>query len=154
MKKYIDSEYKRLRTAMIHEPHPTIVTYGQGGVKAVLHLRTIDYPRLVAQYKQLIIALRKNGVDVCISMTSFEGWFNYNMMYLRDLFFSTPKGVIVCGMATDIRRSETEHIERILKGFRIPIVGTVNGSSTFEGADAIWINKDVVMVGVGGRTNT
>lgn len=40
-----------------------------------------------------------------------------------------------------------------LRSNRIPLVGEVEGRASFEGADALWLRPNCVLIGVGERTN-
>jgi len=74
-------------------------------------------------------------------------------MFARDLFLMTPSGAIVSRMFSPVRRDETRFAEDTLKAHSIPIKKVIGGAGTFEGADALWVNEKLVVVGVGGRTN-
>jgi N-dimethylarginine dimethylaminohydrolase len=76
------------------------------------------------------------------------------MMYCRDLFFMTPQGAIIARMANDVRREEPQYAARALAGLDIPILHAVSAPGCFEGADALWLRDDTLLVGVGNRTNT
>jgi N-dimethylarginine dimethylaminohydrolase len=56
-------------------------------------------------------------------------------------------------MASRQRAGEERHAAAALAAAGIPILATVTGTATFEGADALWLSPDTVLVGVGRRTN-
>jgi N-dimethylarginine dimethylaminohydrolase len=76
-----------------------------------------------------------------------------NHIFVADLFFMTPEGAVVSRMATAQRAGEERAIAADLAARGIPILMTVRDSATFEGADAIWLDRRNVLVGVGRRTN-
>ena len=49
--------------------------------------------------------------------------------------------------------SINEHYARRLAGLGIPIWRTLTGTATFEGADAVWLDHQTVLLGRGLRTN-
>jgi N-dimethylarginine dimethylaminohydrolase len=75
------------------------------------------------------------------------------MMYCRDLLFMTPQGAIISSMHADVRKEEVKYAERMLARNNIPVLHTISGSGRFEGADALWVNENSVLVGVGNRSN-
>jgi arginine deiminase len=65
----------------------------------------------------------------------------------------TPEGAIVARPASTVRAGEERWIARRLADLGVPILATLRGNATFEGADAAWIDPQTVMVGRGLRTN-
>jgi N-dimethylarginine dimethylaminohydrolase len=76
-----------------------------------------------------------------------------NFLFQRDLFLMTPEGAILGRPAAAQRAGEERHAAEALAGIGVPILATVRGQATFEGADAIWLRPDRVLVGTGRRTN-
>jgi N-dimethylarginine dimethylaminohydrolase len=74
-------------------------------------------------------------------------------MFVADLLFLTPEGVILGRPASTVRAGEERWIARRLSELGIPILRTVNGTGTFEGADAAWIDPGTVLLATGLRTN-
>lgn len=149
----VDSEYNRLGAVLLYMPGPEI---GQiKNPKAAMHISRIDPRVLDAEYSDIIKAYKQLKIRVYF----IEDFGNtgkdrlFNLMYARDLFFMTPKGAIVSRMAFKIRKNEPRYAEKALKKIGIPVRKIIDGSGTFEGADALWLNKYSVIVGVGNRTN-
>jgi N-dimethylarginine dimethylaminohydrolase len=84
---------------------------------------------------------------------AFFGPDKHNLLFARDLFFMTPAGAVVSRMASVARAGEEKHAARALAALGVPIVRTISGEGTFEGADALWLRPDLVVCGVGNRTN-
>jgi N-dimethylarginine dimethylaminohydrolase len=76
-----------------------------------------------------------------------------NHIFVADLFFMTPEGAVISRMASAQRAGEERAIAAALAALGIPILLTVRGEATFEGADAIWLDRRNVLIGVGRRTN-
>ena len=74
-------------------------------------------------------------------------------MFCADLFLMTPEGAIVGRPASTVRAGEERWVARRLADLGIPIVRTIRGRGTFEGADAMWLDATTVLVGRGLRTN-
>jgi N-dimethylarginine dimethylaminohydrolase len=66
----------------------------------------------------------------------------------------TPEGAILARPASTVRAGEERWIARQLADLGIPILRTLRGQATFEGADAAWLNPQTVLIGRGLRTNS
>ncbi|MDD3827847.1 MAG: arginine deiminase family protein [Anaerolineae bacterium] len=127
-------------------------------MNAIQHLQPIDYDVLHAQMLSLSDLYRGLGIEVVLIDPAPGGEDRearpfHNLMYVRDLFFMTPEGAILSRMASEVRAGEELLAARSLVGLGIPILRTVGGWGTFEGADALWAGAQTVLVGVGNRTN-
>jgi N-dimethylarginine dimethylaminohydrolase len=65
----------------------------------------------------------------------------------------TPEGAILARPASTVRAGEERWVARRLAELGIPIIRSVRGTGTFEGADAMWLNPQTVIIGRGLRTN-
>jgi len=149
----LNSEYDRLTKVLLFQPGAAIDNHPDP--QTIQHLAPINYLELSKQLTVVIDKFREIGIDVCIipKLDDPADCSNYNMMFCRDLLFMTPAGAIMANMANETRRREVGHAARKLLVEKIPVLHTVSGAGRFEGADALWINKNLVAVGVGNRTN-
>jgi N-dimethylarginine dimethylaminohydrolase len=76
-----------------------------------------------------------------------------NFLFQRDLFFMTPEGAVLARPASPQRAAEARWTARALAEVGVPILATPRGTVHFEGADALWISPDTVLLGQGFRTN-
>ena len=74
-------------------------------------------------------------------------------MFVADLMAATPEGVIIARPASTVRAGEERWTARRLAEMGVPIVRSIRGKGTFEGADAMWLRPDVAIIGRGLRTN-
>ena len=74
-------------------------------------------------------------------------------LFVADLMFMTPEGAILARPASTVRAGEERWVARRLADLGIPILRTIRGEGTFEGADAAWLDPHTVLVGRGLRTN-
>jgi N-dimethylarginine dimethylaminohydrolase len=74
-------------------------------------------------------------------------------MFVRDLFFMTPEGAILARPASTVRAGEERYVASRLAQLGVPIIRSVRGRGTFEGADALWLDEKTVLVADGLRTN-
>jgi N-dimethylarginine dimethylaminohydrolase len=76
-----------------------------------------------------------------------------NAMFVRDLMLMTPEGAIVTRPASTVRAGEERLVAEALSLLGVPILMSVHGSGTFEGADVIWVDEDLCFLAEGLRTN-
>lgn len=149
---FVNSEYKPLRAVLMYKPGPEIEALDKP--LDVLHIRNIDYRTMGKEYDEIIKLYEKLKINVyLIDTRNAKNSHLFNIMYTRDLLFMTPGGAILSSMKHNTRSNEVRYAERTLKGIDIPIRKVIEPAGTFEGADALWVNKGMVLTGVGNRTN-
>jgi N-dimethylarginine dimethylaminohydrolase len=77
-----------------------------------------------------------------------------NSFFIRDLMNMTPEGAIITRPASTVRAGEERFVAEALAKLGVPILMTVHGRGTFEGADLIWVDRDLCFLAEGLRTNT
>jgi N-dimethylarginine dimethylaminohydrolase len=65
----------------------------------------------------------------------------------------TPEGAILGRPASRVRAGEERWAARALSDLGVPILRSVRGDGTFEGADLMWLAPDTALLGLGLRTN-
>jgi N-dimethylarginine dimethylaminohydrolase len=116
-----------------------------------LMLEPIDAAALGRQARGLASFYESRGIEVCLHEPLRPPPPNF--IFQRDLFFMTPEGVVLSRMASLQRAGEERFAAEALASIGIPILHTIRGEGTFEGADAIWLDEKTVLAGVGIRTN-
>jgi N-dimethylarginine dimethylaminohydrolase len=111
----------------------------------------VDLAALRDQTTKVRDAFLAAGVDVLLDTATIDA--PPNVIFMRDLCLVTPHGAIVARAASAQRAGEERYAAAALARAGIPILATVTGTATFEGADALWLDPGTVMLGVGRRTN-
>jgi len=143
------SEWSLLKAVLLHRPGPELIA--STDPEAVQMLQPVNLARAQAQHDAIVQAYREAGVTVCyVEPPTLP---TPNQMFVADLFFMTPEGVVLARPASTVRAGEERVVARRLADLGIPILRSVRGKGTFEGADAMWINRQTVILGRGLRTN-
>jgi N-dimethylarginine dimethylaminohydrolase len=145
----VNNEWSRLKRVLLHSPGIELT-----GISDPDKVQMIEIPFIEVVTKQhdgMAEAFRNAGVKVSYVQPSVKP--PPNLMFVADLLFTTPEGVILSRPASSIRAGEERHVAERLANLGIPILRSIRGSGTFEGADAAWLNPDTVLIGVGFRTN-
>lgn len=145
----VDSEYAPLRAVLLHRPGEELA--GHADPDAAQLLETVDLALACAQHDAIAAAYRDNGVSV--HAVAPDGPVPANQMFCADLMFMTPEGTILARPASSVRAGEERHVAARLAALGVPILRTLTGTATFEGADALWLDPTTVLLARGLRTN-
>ncbi len=145
----VSSECGTLRAVLLRRPGPeldAIEDFDKVQMRADL-----DPDAARAQHDDLVAAYRAHGVAVhCVENGRLD---KPNSFFLRDLMLMTPEGAIVTRPASTVRAGEERFVAEALARLGVPILMTVHGRGTFEGADVSWIDEDLCFLAEGLRTN-
>lgn len=144
----IQNEWGQLTAVLLHRPGSELNTADDPN--EALLLEPLDLARAQAQHDAITQAYRDVGVTVHYLEPERP---SPNQMFMADLFFMTPEGAILARPASPVRAGEERQTARRLAELGIPIVRSVSGHGTFEGADAMWLDEKTVILGRGLRTN-
>lgn len=146
----IDNEYLPLRQVLLHRPGPELAA-SQGDFNAAQMLAPLDAARAAAQHDAMARAYRDAGVDVI--ELGHPGAPTPNQMFMADLFAMTPSGALLARPASEARAGEERWAARAIAGQGVPILASIAGRGTFEGADLMWVTPSLALVARGLRTN-
>jgi N-dimethylarginine dimethylaminohydrolase len=145
----VTTEWLPLNAVLLHRPSVEL-TQGTDPDAAQM-LGALDMDRAQRQHNALARVYQEAGVDVYYLVPREVP--PPNLMFVADLMFMTPEGAIVGRPASTVRAGEERLLARRLGELGVPILRTVRGRGTFEGADAAWIDPGTVMLATGLRTN-
>lgn len=145
----VGSECGRLRAVLLHRPGPEIAAVADA--RQVLWLDRLDAARAREQHDALAEVYRAHGVIVHYVEDPVAA--RPNLYFMKDTFAMTPEGAILARPASQVRAGEERIAAHNLARLGIPIVLSVHGNGTFEGADLLIVNEDLAFVGRGLRTN-
>jgi N-dimethylarginine dimethylaminohydrolase len=145
----VRSHYAPLRAVMLAEPGEE-QNYPEDPRDWLMTARP-DLPLLRAQTDALEAVYGAEGVTVHRHRPARTPPPNH--LFQCDLYFVTPEGAILARMAARQRAGEERGAAEGLARIGVPILHTVRGTGTFEGADAMWLDDHTVLVAVGRRTN-
>jgi N-dimethylarginine dimethylaminohydrolase len=145
----IATEWSALKSVLLHRPGAELE--GVEDPHQVQMLAPVDLGRAQQQHDALAQAYREAGVTVRYVDPDITP--PSNLMFVADLVFLTPEGAILARPASTVRAGEERIVARRLAALGIPILRSIRGEGTFEGADALWIDPQMVILGIGLRTN-
>ena len=145
----VASECGALRAVLMHRPGPEIEDIPDAA-SALWH-DLLDPARARDQHDRLADLYRDNGVTVYeLGDVPAD---KPNSYFCRDVFAMTPQGAILARPASASRAGEERQAAFALARAGVPILHSVFGGATFEGADVAVVSEDLVFVAEGQRTN-
>ncbi len=117
----------------------------------MLMLARPDLATIQAQALQLADFYQSHGVEVHFARPASPPPPNF--LFQRDLFWATQDGIVLARPAAMQRAGEERYAAEVLAGIGAPLVMHFHGDATFEGADALWLDSNTVILGTGVRTN-
>ncbi len=145
----VDSEVTRLEAVLLAWPGHEL-DVGDAPDEHLM-LDRVDVAGIQRQARGIVDFFRSHGVEVHLHRASRSPSPNY--VFMRDLFMMTPEGAILGRPAGVQRAGEERWAAEALALAGVPILRTLTGRATFEGADALWLRPDLVLLGTGVRTN-
>lgn len=145
----IANEWARLTAVLLSAPGPALAAAGNEADRNQL-LAPVDLGRAAAEHARMADAYRAAGVTVLEVPPSTT---HPNQMFCADLFVMTPEGAILARPASTVRAGEEVAVAACLAAARVPILMTLRGEATFEGADLMWLDAGCAVIGRGLRTN-
>jgi N-dimethylarginine dimethylaminohydrolase len=143
------SEWAPLRAVLLHRPGEELQSGNDPN--AVQMLAPVDAALAAEQHEALADAYR--GAGIAVHALDPQGTPPPNTLFLADLFFMTPEGAVLARPASSVRAGEERFAAERLAALGVPILHSVHGDATFEGADALWLDSRTVMLATGLRTN-
>jgi arginine deiminase len=145
----VNTEWAPLKAVLLHRPGAELEKLADPD--AAQMLAPVDAARAAQQHDALAQAYGDAGVAV--QYVQPDATPTPNQMFVADLMFMTPEGAIVGRPASTVRAGEERFVARRLAALGLPILRSVRGKGTFEGADAAWIDPQTVLLATGLRTN-
>lgn len=145
----VSSEFGRLGAVLLRRPGPEVDDVID--FNAALWMEPMNGERARAQHDALAAAYRRRGVAVHYIENARRD--KPNSHFVRDQMLMTPEGAIVARPASRQRAGEERGLCEALGRLGVPVLMTVHGAGTFEGADAALAGRELAFVAEGLRTN-
>ncbi|MCP4979093.1 MAG: amidinotransferase [Gammaproteobacteria bacterium] len=146
----IDSEWRELKSVLLHCPGEEL-NAAQKDPEAVQMLDAVDLGQAREEHATMVEMYRSQNVQVHFVEPDLP--CQPNLMFCADLFVMTPQGAIIARPASTVRAGEERWVARKLSALGMPILATLTGTATFEGADLMWVDEKTAIIGRGLRTN-
>lgn len=144
----VASEVDNLKAVLMRRPGKEIENFDYHSAR---FKEPIDVNLFRKQHDDLAKIYIEHGVRVYYVQEQRED--RPNSVFMRDLVFMTPEGAIVGRPAIAARRGEERYTAKALSDLGVPILKTITGNGTFDGAMGLWIDRHTVILASGVRCN-
>ena len=110
-----------------------------------------DLARACDEYEAFVGILRLSVPDV--RFLPFSEGTGLDSIYVRDAACVAPRGVVLCRMGKELRRSEPGAVREFCDRAGWPVVGEIREPGTLEGGDVVWLDARTAAIGHGYRTD-
>jgi len=145
-----------MKTIIICRPDINALKYANSNTKLFLFKEQVDIERVKEQYfffKNILKKEKQQFIDIYDYIPRNISYEEYtNLLFVRDVFIRTDKGIILGNMKESVRKTETSIMATILKSFDLPIIYQCTDSEILEGGD-FCIHNDIAFIATGTRTN-
>jgi arginine deiminase len=148
---YCDSEVGTLRSVLLRRPGKEIESINNDNFNDYRFRGVMDPIKVRDQQDAYADILRSQGVSIHYVEEMRDD--KPNAMFMRDNVLMTPEGAIISRQAMETRLGEERYTSQALANLGVPIIKTINGDGIFEGACALWIDRETVILGSGSRSN-
>jgi N-dimethylarginine dimethylaminohydrolase len=145
----VNNEWAPLKTVLLHAPGEEWDHLSDPNAALMEEAPNLELAR--EQHDAIAQAYKGHGVKV--HYVEPDQTPPPNLIFCADLFVMTPEGAILARPASTVRAGEERWVARRLADLGIPIVRTLRGKGTFEGADLLWLDAETALLGRGLRTN-
>ncbi len=141
---------------IVFKPNRKAIEFANQDIHKYLFRDKVNVDNAIKQHDNFKKILKQQGqkfIDIFDYMpknTPYE--YFANLLFTRDPFIKTPKGIILGNMREPVRKHDTEMIETIMKKFKQPIIYKCKQDEFLEGGDFL-INCNTAFIGTGARTS-
>ena len=115
------------------------------------YLESPDFNKALAEYAAFLQILQEHIPEVhCMPSDPNTGM---DSIYCRDASIITDRGVVVLNMGKPLRNTEPKAFSKYIFSKGIEVYAKIQGEGTVEGGDVAWIDRNMLAVGHGYRTN-
>jgi arginine deiminase len=142
-----------LRTVVVKRPEEAFrsLSRSPGEWQDLAWLQSPNFDAASREHAHLVSLLHAAGARALFlpedSRTGIDS------LYAHDPVLITDAGAVLLQTGKVARRGEGPAFADALKGWGVPILGSIDGDATAEAGDMIWLDSRTLIVGRGFRTN-
>ena len=148
---HFKSEFQKLKQVVLYIPGSEV--HHIANPNALQHLERINSKVLASEIKAVAQFFKKNKIEVIEIKKLKNQKTPVNLCFARDLFWRSPKGIIISRMASKIRAAEEPFILKTLLDSNDKIFVHMSSPCLLEGADILWLTPKDILIGINNRTN-
>jgi arginine deiminase len=115
------------------------------------YTRPPDFERAAQHHRQFVELINEAGAEILYLPA--DDRTGLDSLYAHDPVLVTDRGAVIFQTGKVARRGEGVAFADALKGWDVPILGSIDGAATAEAGDMVWLDHETLLVGRGFRTN-
>ncbi len=115
------------------------------------YLACPDYEKALEEYDAFASLVHKHVPRAFYLPGNEEA--GLDSIYVHDPVKICRGGAVMMRMGKELRRSETDPLEQMLRSLKIPVLGHLRAPATMDGGDVLWMDEETLILGRGYRTN-
>lgn len=143
-------------TVIVFTPSKAAIEIANKDLKKYLYRKQVDAEKAVQEHQYLqdaLTAQKQKFIDIQKFVPkNTPPEYLANLLYTRDPFIKTKKGLVLGHMRQPIRKHDTDLINKIMLKMNQPVLYRCKGDEYLEGGDYL-INCDTSFVGTGARSS-
>lgn len=145
-----------MKEVIVCEPIKESILYGNMDLEYNLFGSYVHYQKALEQHQNLQSVLKQHGYSV-VKINKYIPTYipikEYtNLMFVRDSFIVTKKGIVLGQMSQPVRKFECKLMDTLLKQFNKPILYSMEVPETMEGGDFVFF-EDISFIACSLRTS-
>jgi len=147
------SEVGKIKSILLKHPKDAFINQEEIAKqwKGLNYTGIPDFEKALKEY-ELFVELLKIHIPE-IHYLPQDDRTGLDSLYVHDPVIITEKGAILCNMGKEQRQGEPEAAGDFFHNIALPILGSISGEGRIEGGDVVWLDKRILAVGRGYRTN-
>lgn len=141
------SEYDPLKKVVMHRPSDEVDMVTEQNATEFLFSDTVSKKKIQKEHDEFVTFLKGEKIEVIDSGNTLCP----NLLFTRDVASVTNKGAVLMRPKHAARIFEPHYMEKCFKTLNIPVIHTTSGCC--EGGDLVYLSEDILMVGIGPRTD-
>ena len=143
-------------TIILFKPNKKAIEYANKNLHKYLFRTKVNADIAIKQHQYFKDALTKQRQpfidisDYVVKDTPIE--YFANLLFTRDPFIRTKKGIVLGNMREPVRKHDTELMSKIMTKFKQHVLYRCKGDEFLEGGDFL-MNCDTSFIGTGARTS-
>jgi N-dimethylarginine dimethylaminohydrolase len=149
-----ENEYGRLRKVALYRP--ALAEIEQEDASLAMYVDVPEARKVLVEFDAVVQKLRTLGVEVVVLEPHNDSPATSNMIYLRDVAFVFQDKLMLANMKYPLRQDEPQKFKELICDIDDSFAGSclsLKGGVSMEGADLLAINKDLLYVYAGSRTD-
>ena len=140
----------QIKKVLLEKPHKNMskVDYKKWNYHGPLDQKLIN-----SNYDEFLNILKISDIEIIYLDSNNTNEELCDSIFTHDPSLIINNGSIILNMSKELRKDEINKHINLYKKLNIPIIGRIINEGRVEGGDCLWLNDNIILVGISSRTN-